>query len=135
VFNFKVTGVRHEGDPAPAAAPGAARLSLTTAAGTAFLPNGVVRVDALLDGTPTGGPARTIGASALPIPERAMEGDTRTLWALALWLQALLLVALGATWAWHRWGRAQAWIVFLPPLMLIGLATSGEVLRLMPNLL
>jgi len=44
-------------------------------------------------------------------------------------------LSVGAVWAWHRWGHAQAWIVFLPPLLLVGLATSGEVARLLPNLL
>ena len=64
-----------------------------------------------------------------------MAADTRTLWALALWLQALIVVVLGATWAWHRWGRARAWVVFLPLLLLVGLYTSGEAARLLPNLL
>jgi hypothetical protein len=71
----------------------------------------------------------------LPAEERAMNNDTRTLWALALWLQALIVAAVGAVWAWHRWGRAQAWIVFLPVLLLLGLSAAGEAARLLPNLL
>ena len=57
------------------------------------------------------------------------------MWALALWLQAMIALALGAAWAWHRWGRAQAWIVFIPPLVLVGLYVSNEAARLLPNLL
>jgi hypothetical protein len=64
-----------------------------------------------------------------------MHSDTRTLWALALWLQALIVAAAGAVWAWHRWGRAQAWIVFLPVLLLLSLSAAGEAARLLPNLL
>ncbi|MEK7425607.1 MAG: class E sortase [Actinomycetota bacterium] len=136
VFTFKVTGVRPEGAPVPPApSADAARLLLVTAAGRPFLPGGVLRVDAELDGVAVIGPARLISASALPAAERIMGGDARTLWALALWLQALIALSLGVVWAWHRWGRAQAWVVFLPPLVLVGLATSGEAARILPNLL
>jgi len=38
-------------------------------------------------------------------------------------------------WGWHRWGRAQTWIVLLPVLTLVGLAVSQELARLLPNLL
>ena len=47
----------------------------------------------------------------------------------------LILIALGAVWAWHRWGRAQAWVVFLPPLMLVGILVSNQAARVLPNLL
>jgi hypothetical protein len=61
--------------------------------------------------------------------------DTSNLWVLVLWLQALIVLAVGAVWSWHRWGRPQTWIVFFPPLVLVGLAASAEVARLLPNLL
>lgn len=134
-FTFRVQGVRREGDPVPAAlSPGAARLTLATADGFPFLPDGVLRVDAELDGDAVGGAARAVSANELAAEEQIMGGDTRTLWALALWLQALIVLALVAVWAWHRWGRAQTWVVFLPPLLLVGLAASGEAARLLPNL-
>ena len=135
-FTFRVIAVRRDGDPAPAAAArGTSRLTLVTAAGRAFFPEGVLRVDADLEGQAVVGPARLISASGLPAPERLMAGDTRTLWALALWLQALIALSIGAVWAWHRWGRVQTWIVFLPALLLVGLCVSGEAARLLPNLL
>jgi sortase (surface protein transpeptidase) len=135
-FEFHVVDVRFEGDPVPAPpAKGGARLVLTTAAGTPFFPSGVVRVDADLKGTAVVGPDRVISSTNLPAEEKAMAGDARTLGILALWLQALILLSVGAVWAWHRWGRAQAWIVFLPPLMLVGLYATGEAARLLPNLL
>ena len=136
VFTFKVIGVRPEGAPVPPpAAAGSARLMLVTAAGRSFLPSGVMRVDAELDGVAVIGTARLIAPSELPGEERVMAGDASTLWALALWLQALIALSLGVVWAWHRWGRAQAWVVFFPPLILVGLSASGEAARLLPNLL
>ncbi len=135
-FAFKVIDVRHEGDAVPpGVAANAGRLLLATASGLPFVPSGVVRVDADLDGPAVIGPARVRSASGLPTAERVMGSDPGTLWALALWLQVLLGVSLGVVWAWHRWGRAQTWVVFLPVLLLVGLFASGEVARLLPNLM
>jgi sortase A len=136
VFEFQVLGVRRAGDPVPPPlAAGAARLSLVTADGTPFVPSGVVRVDADLVGAAVGGPRPALTADSLPASERPLGTDTSTLWALALWLQALTLVMVGAIWAWHRWGRPQAWIVFTPAVVLVGLGAAGELARLLPNLL
>jgi sortase A len=133
-FDYTVTGVRFEGQALPPPlAPGGGRLTLATAGGWRWLPDGVLRVDADLVGAAVGGPAR-ISSRELPGHEQPMASDTRTLWTLALWLQALIVLSVGAVWAWNRWGRAQAWIVFLPALTLVGLAASGEVARLLPNL-
>ncbi len=135
-FEYAVIGVRREGDEVPPPAPaGTGRLLLATAGGQAFLPNGILRVDAELSEGAVVGPARLVTAAGLPASEKLMGADTSTLWALALWIQALIAMSLAAVWAWHRWGRPQAWIVFFPPLVLVGLATSGEVARLLPNLL
>ena len=135
-YEYEVIGVRREGDPIPAPPPaGLSRLVLATADGRALVPDGVLRVDADLVGDAVVGPARTYSAATLPASEQFMGADTSTLWALALWIQVLIALSLGAVWSWHRWGHAQAWVVFLPPLVLAGLATSSEVARLLPNLL
>lgn len=135
-FTYHVIDVRREGDPVPPALDaGSSRLVLVTASGGAFLPGGVLRVDADLDGVAVVGPARLLTGSTLPARERAMEGDTSTLWALALWVQALLVIAVGVVVGWKRWGRGRTWVVFLPPLVLVSLCVSGEVARLLPNLL
>lgn len=135
-FEYRVVGVREEGDPAPEPLePGTGRLLLATAAGRPFMPAGVLRVDAELDGEAVGGAARLISANGLPASEQLMGADASTLWALALWLQALTVLVVAAVWAWHRWGRVKAWVVFLPPLLLVGLNVAGEAARLMPNLL
>jgi sortase A len=134
-FEYTVIGVRYRGDPVPPAPKaGKSRLVLSTATGTQFFAGGIVRVDADLSGAPVGGPARSITAQTLPAEEKAMAGDLRTLWVLALWLQALIALSVAVVWAWHRWGKAQAWVVFTPPLLLVGLFVAGEVVRLLPNL-
>ena len=136
VFTYRVLGVRREGDVAPAPPPaGMGRLLLVTAAGSAFLPSGVLRVDAELESEAVVGATPLIASASLPTEERVMSSDSRTLWALALWLQALIGLAVGLAWAWHRWGRAQSWVVFLPPLLLVGVMATGEAARLLPNLL
>jgi sortase A len=136
VFDYTVIGTRRDGDPQPPPlARNSARLTLVTAAGTPFLPDGVFYVDADITSTPTGGDPRAVTATTLPMSERPMGTDSSTLWALALWLQALIVLSVGAVWAWHRWSRPATWIVFLPPLALVGLAASGELARLLPNLL
>jgi len=136
VFSYTVLGVRREGDPTPPPlAAGGSRLVLATAGGTAYLPEGVVRVDAELDGTPVVGARPLYTAATLPAADKPLAGDSRTLWALALWLQALTLLTVAAVWAWHRWGRPQTWVVFLPPILLVGLMTASEVTRLLPNLM
>lgn len=135
-FDYAVIGVRREGDPVPPApAADAGRLMLVTADGRAFMPDGVLRVDAELPEGAVVGPPRFGSAATLPDNEGAMRGETSTLWALALWLQLVVVLSFGAVWAWHRWGRAQAWLVFLPPLLLVGLAVAGEIARVLPNLM
>lgn len=135
-FDYRVTTLRHDGDAPPAApAEGAGRLLLATAAGRPYVPSGVLRVDAELTVPAAATPPRLRSYASLPAAERVMAADTGTLWALALWLQALIAVVVGAVWAWHRKGPARAWVVFLPPVFLTGLFTSGEAARLLPNLL
>lgn len=135
-FEFEVLGVRREGDPIPPLPePGEARLLLMTADGGSFVPSGVLRVDAVATTPAVGGSGTLFSTDTLPPPEQAMAADTTTLWALVLWLEALIVGALGLIWAWHRWGRVKAWVVFLPILLVVGLATSREIARLLPNLL
>jgi sortase A len=134
VSTFKVIGRRQAGDPAPApTGPGQGRLQLVTATGLPFVPSGVLRVDADLV-TSTFDSAST-AARALPKAEGPLGTDWSTPWALVLWLEALMVIAVGAMWCWVQWGHVQTWIVFLPLGVLAGLAASGQFLRLLPNLL
>lgn len=135
-FTYEVLGVRREGEPLPAPVKAdESRLVLATGDGRPYLPSGVLRVDATMDGEATPGPGRLHPSGALPQEEGLMVGDSSELWALALWLQVLLVLALGAVWSWHRWGRAQAWVVFLPVLTLAGIFVANQAARLLPNLL
>jgi hypothetical protein len=108
---------------------------LETATGAPFVPSGVVYVDAdqvspVLVSAGTGVPA-----GALPSDERPMATETGTPWALVLWLEALVVVAVAIVWSWYRWGRAQTWIVFLPLTVLVGFYLSAQIARLLPNLM
>lgn len=136
VFEYRVIAVRREGDQLPPALePGAARLVLATADGRAFLPSGVLRVDADITSMPVGGQPRLVTDDSLPGEERFMAADDSSLWVLVLWLQAMIVVSVAAVWGWHRWGRPQTWVAFGPPLALVGMATAGEIARLLPNLI
>lgn len=132
-LEFEVIGVRREGDRVPRPAPGSSRLVLATADGAPLLPDGVLRVDAELRGEAKPAPSRR--AAAVPEAEQVLGTDASRLWGLVLWLEVLLAVAVGAVWAWHRWGRAQAWVVFLPLLTLVSSYASGHAAQLLPNLL
>lgn len=135
-FEFEVLAIRRDGDPLPdPPEAGTGQLMLATADGEAFVPNGVLRVDAELTSDAVGGPARLVTATTLPADEQLMASDTDTLYALVLWLELLIALVAAAIWAWHRWSRAKTWVVFLPPLMLVGLSVANEAARLMPNLL
>jgi len=135
-FTYHVVDVRAAGSAAPAGPRvGSSRLVLETATVSSFEATGVVAVDADLSGTAVGGPSPAVSTAALAPQERALASDLQPPWALVLWLQALIVLSIGLVWAWHRWGRAQAWVVFFPPLLLVGLAAVGEAARLLPNLL
>lgn len=135
-FLYRVLGVRRAGDPLPPPrAPGSSRLVLVTASGTPFLPDGIVSVDAELEGAAVGGAPRPFTASNLPDAERPLAGDTSRLVVLLLWLQALFLASLLFVVSWHRWGRAQTWLVLGPPIVVVALFVGDEIVRVLPNLM
>lgn len=136
VSRFSVISLRRGGEPTPPPLrSGQGRLLLASAAGPSYVPTSVLRVDADLDLPALPAPRPVIVPSALPAAEQMMGADTSTLWALVLWLQALIAVSVGIAWSWHRWGRAQTWIVFFPLTALVGVFASAQALRLLPNLL
>ena len=134
VFRFSVIGIRRAGDPIPEAPRGrASRLVLATAGGSGLNPSGVLWVDADLQGEAVGGPARVLTSATLPGEEQAGSSDSRTLWALVLWLQLLLISVVGALWSWRRWGHALTWIIGTPVLLLVSNLVWDEFFRLLPN--
>lgn len=141
---FEVTGRRLAGDPLPAAAPGVARMTLVTASGPAFLPVGVLQVDARLVSTDVDGvgsddpfptPARLFAAGSLGAEERAMAGDVGDLYPLVLWTQALLLALVLFVFARVRWGRWQAWVGAGPVVAVVGLTVASQTALLLPNVM
>lgn len=137
IFEYSVTGVRRAGDPLPERLPaGAGRLSLVTASGARYVPNGIITVDAeLAAGAAVQGARPPIALGGIPESEQPLAGDTSNLLVLALWLQALILVAVASIWSMYRWGRAATWIVAVPVFTFVGLGAAGEIVRLLPNLL
>ncbi|MGX9888812.1 sortase [Streptomyces sp. NPDC002276] len=133
---YQVTDVRRAGDPSPVAlAAGKGRLVLVTATGPHFMPSGVLRVDADLVSTAFQTPAAVIRSGTLPDSEEPLARPDGVPWPLVMWLQALLLAAVAAVWAWHRWGRHQTWIVFAPLVAVLGLQVATRTTELLPNLL
>ena len=130
---YRVIDVRRAGDLAPALPRGAGRLTLLTASGSHFAPSGVLRVDA--DLVSPQAVTATLGPVLLSHSEFAMNGDDESLWQMVFWIEALVLVCFGATWAWSAWGRAQAAIVFAPPFLVVSFYLSDQVTRLLPNML
>lgn len=133
---FVVIGVRYAGDPAPPEPlEGEARLVLQTARGIAYMPQGVVYVDATLAGAAEEPGARLSRFASLPVEDQAMASDTSTAWALIFALQFLVVVELAAVWAYNRIGARKTWVVFVPLTVLAGLYVANQVAILLPNLL
>ncbi len=136
VAEFEVTGHRRAGDPGPAI-PTAdeGRLTLTTAAGPAFLPDGVLRVDAKLLSKAAPKAAPVLYPASLEPAELPLGSDTSDLVGLLVCLELLVLASVAAVWAWYRWGQRETWLVFLPALGALSVLTGTQVSLLLPNLL
>ncbi|MFD7131381.1 sortase [Streptomyces sp. NPDC059894] len=133
---YRVSGIRREGDPLPATLQqGQGRLTLITADGGPYTPSGTVRVDATLTSDAQPSPPRPLAAGWIDDSEQAMGTESAAWLPVFLWSQALLGAALLTMAASRAWGRWQTWIVGVPVLAALGLAVSGAVTRLLPNLL
>jgi sortase A len=131
--HFRVLGVRQAGGRPFKEPAMASHLTLETAAGSNYVPTGVVTVIAEGVGTPL--PAQRPPAKAVPSSQRPLGIDTGSLGLLLLWLTGLAVVLAAAVWTWHRRGHLQAWIVFGAPLALIWFFVADQVTRVLPNLL
>lgn len=133
---FSVIGVRYAGDPAPPSpVAGEGRLILETARGPAYMPGGVVRVDAQLMGDADPAGARITSFVALAPEQKELATDTTSAWTLVVALQLLVVAELAAVWTFRRLGPMKTWVVFAPVLLLAGTLVSDQLIRLLPNLL
>lgn len=135
-FHYVVVDIRRAGDPLPAALPaGGSRLTLVTSDGSGwrsgFAPSGALYVDAALKGKTASAPSGSAITSPADLP---MARDTSGLYPMILWLQLLVLAAIGMVWASIKWGRWQAWIVGVPILLVALWGTTSEMWLLLPNL-
>lgn len=133
---YEVIGLRYAGDPSPPLLQaGESRVILTTARGVPYVPSGIARVDAQLTSETQPRGQRLTNFLTLPQADREMRGDTSMVWALVFALQFLVVVEVAAVWAYRRVGPRRTWIVFIPLTLFAGLWVTGEVVRLLPNLL
>lgn len=131
---FQVIGPRRPGDPnLPTPKDKEGRLTLTAAAGPAFLPNDVIRVDARLISDPF--PAGARMPNKLPDSEKPFGQDFSQLFSLVIMLQLLIGACMALAWCWRRWGKWQSWIVFIPILATLTILVGNQVNYLLPNLL
>jgi LPXTG-site transpeptidase (sortase) family protein len=134
VQEFRVTALRRAGDADTGLVAGESRLTLVTADGPAFLPTGVLRVDAAL-GSPPQPVAPMVAAPPVTDAEKAMGADYSHTFALVLWLELLLVAAVLLTWSRARWGRWQTWLCGGPILAFLGVVVADHIAQLFPNLL
>ena len=133
VAEYRVSDVRHSGDPEPARLRGQlGRLTLVTATGIAYAPDDALHVDADLisDVQPTP-PGRT------PHPgseQTAMGEDRYARWDVLGWAAVLGAATVLAFWAGPRWGRSKTWLVAAPVLLVVGLTLADRIALLLPNL-
>ena len=138
VAHYVVTDVRRGGDPLPAPlSPAQGRLTLVAVVGpgwrSGWAPTGLVYVAANLQGTgQTGPPGRPTQVSAA---QQAMGSSSSALYSLALWLEAMAIVAVGVTWARSRWGGWQVWLAGAPLVLATVWIVTETATRLLPNLL
>jgi sortase A len=132
---FRVSDIRTGGQRIPAIGRGGARLTLVTAKESMFVPSGAIYVDANIVGSPLPTIAPVVTAKNLPSDELPLGVDTGHLWLLAIWLIALTAVMAAAVWTWHRKGQAQAWIIFVAPVALVGYFLANQISLLLPNVM
>ncbi|MEV6199326.1 class E sortase [Streptomyces sp. NPDC051771] len=133
---YEVVGVRRPGDPTrPAPGAGEGRLTLVTADGAAYTPENHLFVDAKLVSDVQPSPPRPLRPGWITDAEKSLAGDPAAWPKIFLGAQALFLAAVLTVAARRRWGSRQTWIAATPVLIALGVLVSGELTRLLPNLL
>lgn len=135
VARYRVIDERLAGDQVPAYSAKQGRLILATAAGPAFVPDGILRVDANLISKAQQAAPVVVSAADLAADEEPLGTDSFAWVPLVLWGMCLVAAAVGVGWLGQRWGRWQAWIIGVPVLGFLGLAVADQAVQLLPNLM
>jgi sortase A len=143
-FMYQVLAVLHEHDKLPPFPASQGELWLQTSEShgwrRGWAPSDTVTVVAALvrPNTATPPPVGPKGQSLTQLPlsgsEKAMSGDTSGLFATMVWLQGLLLAALGLVWAIRGWGALQALTVGVVVLVALLWGATNSAALLLPNL-
>lgn len=133
---YQVIGQRLAGAAAPPAPIGdAGALTLVTATGYPFVPTGVLRIDATLVSNSFPRPAVAFPTGALPASELDLGSDSSQLFPLTMLLEALVALAIGATFLWRRWNPLKTFVVVTPVALALIFLTAQSLNLLLPNLL
>lgn len=136
VHDYTVLDVRKSGMPSPPSPPaGKGRLVLTTAYGGPIVPSDVLRVDADLTTQVQDSPRMRIGPDRISHSEQAMAIDTGAWFPMVFVGEALVMAVVVVSVARVGWGNWQAWLVAVPVIGFLGLATADQAARLLPNLM
>jgi sortase A len=129
-FTYVVDAVRRlaSSDGSELVSTGANQLTLVTS-DPAFFASRRLSVTAHLSG-------RAFAASADPTPvtraELGLAGQSDGILPLVLWLEVLLIAAIGATWLWRRWARWSAYVVCVPVLLAVTWLVFENLTKLLP---
>jgi len=133
---YKVTGLRKAGDKGfGTLEAGTNHLLLIGATGSTYRPDGVLRVDAELQGKAFPSGLRITKWASTPSQERELGIDTGSVALLVLAFQFLIVVGFCGIWAASKFGNIKTWLVFTPLITLGLILTMDQVTRLLPNLL
>lgn len=130
-FSYTVDLVRRSDESVAAPAPAASRLTLITS-DPLIAPSRSLIVSAAL----TGGTAQPASPVAAPVAAEApLTGNSAAALSLALWAQALVLIAVGVAYLWRRVSPAVLWIGATPLLIAVIWCVCASMAQLLPNTL
>jgi sortase A len=136
VHDYTVLDIRKSGMPSPPQpAAGKGRLVLTTAYGGPVVPSDVLRVDADLTTQVQDSARLKLGPDRVPHSEQVMAIDTGAWFPMVFVGEALVMAVALISVARVVWGNWQAWLVAVPVIGFLGLATADQAARLLPNLM
>jgi len=132
---YVVTDVRYTGDPLPPELTTGGRLTLVSASGFPLIPQSVVRVDATLSGETKDTPVQMFSYESLAEAELPLMGDPAAWAVLALEFVCLGFIVVVLWFSYRFWGPMQTWVVGVPVVLALGIATGFQLTYLLPNLI